>query len=164
VATSGGGVVIGPDLASIEAATSGIPWDANEFRWQLNRPRALWTPLPAVGDEVAYRNDEWGPVSRARVLELQDPNDMGDHYLFDVVTTTQDDGTGRVPYIDGAGQRVKQRRPDPWLTLTLDTEHNGRRACREARLRGSAGWLPLDWRTRQRPLPRTARLLVAGVL
>lgn len=151
----------GPDFAAIEAASCDVPWDANEYWWQLNRPRHLWTPLPSVGDLVCYRNDTWGPVSSARVVGRQDENDTDDHYLFDVVTVGGLDGTERRPMEDGAGRRVKVRRDDPWFDLYLDTEGYGRRVCREARLRGSPGWLPLDWRTRPRPIPTESGRITA---
>ena len=154
----------GPDFASIEATTRDIPYDANELRWQLLRPRHLWTPIPAPGELVCYRNDEWGPVSNARVVAVQSLDDRDDHYLWDVATVGGADGTERRPLEDGAGRRVKVARADPWLDLTLDTEGYGRRVCREARVRGSAGWLPLDWRTRARPIPAGHRLVAVGAL
>jgi hypothetical protein len=47
---------------------------------------------------------------------------------------------------------IAHRLLDPWPMLTLNTPW-GLGMTQEARLRGSAGWLPLDWETRHRPLP-----------
>lgn len=114
-----------------------LPVDPGEIHAALNRPPHLQTPIPKVGDTVGYRHHEWGDVTVAEVLAVQDMDDSTDPYLWHVVTT----GAG-TPLVDGAGRRVLHRAPDPWPTLTLATDW-GRRATREARVRGSAGWLPL---------------------
>jgi hypothetical protein len=125
-----------------------VPIDPGEVHWALNRPPHHRTPVPTVGERVCYRHHEWGEVTHAQVLAVQDPTDPAsyrDHYLWHVLVDE-----ARLPIHDGAGNRVLTPAPDPWPTLTLATGW-GHRMTREARVRGSAGWLPLDWQTRYRP-------------
>lgn len=141
-----------------EWETSGIPWDSAEFSWQHHRPVHLWTPIPPVGSDVFYRSNHWEPETLARVLAHQDDRDYTDFYLWKVITNEN-----RAATTDGFGKRMIERVEDPWICLTLKTEW-GVVTCREARLRGSAGWLPLDWKTRFRPnpyksIPSSARVL-----
>jgi hypothetical protein len=124
-----------------------VPIDPSEIHWALNRPPEHRTPIPTVGERVYYRHHEWGEVTEAQVVAVQDPLDYADRYLWHVLTDER-----RRPIHDERGNRVLVPAPDPWPTLTLATDW-GHRATREARVRGSAGWLPLDWRNRYRPEP-----------
>jgi hypothetical protein len=120
-------------------------WDPAEHAWAQRRPRNMRPPIPAAGDAVFYRHRHWGEVTRARVVDAQDLDDRDDEYLWHVVCDAS-----RAPIIDGAGRRVLKRAPDPWVSLHLATDW-GHLLTREARVRGSAGWLPLDWKRRLYP-------------
>jgi len=87
------------------------------------------TPTPAVGDRVLYRHDNHGDVTDALVLEVGPLDDLTDPHLWE----RDQDGNITGP------------RPAPWHDLTLRTLH-GTFVTREARVRGSAGWLPADWK------------------
>lgn len=116
-----------PEPAVYDPWRSDIPVGPAEIRdtvW-LNPPD---TPTPSVGDVVWYRRHEFGDCTEATVLDVQDPHD------------SRDDPNLWQP--DDAG-RWALRLP-PWLELTLNTAY-GRVTCRQARARGSAGWLPYDW-------------------
>lgn len=129
-----------------ETVTRAVPISRDEIDWAHNRPGPHRVPVPAVGDEVAYRHDPWGPITSAEVLAVQPLDDLDDPHLWQVET-----GPGGRPLML-EGRPVMAQRPDPWPTLTLRTVH-GVGVTREARLRGSAGWLPLDWQSRYRPQP-----------
>lgn len=138
------------DLAAMtEMDTRSVPWETAELHWQLNRPPQHRTPIPAAGARVFYRHTPWGPVTAAQIIEVQSLDDQDDHYLWHRHVNPL---TG-APEIDGAGRYLMKPAPDPWPSLTLATDW-GHRITREARVRGSAGWLPLDWATRYRPLPQ----------
>lgn len=121
-----------------------IAYDPAEFHWARNRPARHRTPLPKPGDEVLYRHFERGIPTRATVLEVMDP-DPTDLNVWRYAVNALND-----PVVDGAGRRLMEYVADPWHTLLLRTDYGVLRA-REARLRESPGWLPLDWRTRWRP-------------
>lgn len=119
-------------------------WDASEVGWQLRRPRKFWTPLPAAGDRVFYRHRHFGDVTGALVEQIEDLDDTSDSYVWHLVTVA-----GQLVR-DELGRTVPRRVPDPWVTLRLRTDW-GLLISREARLRGSAGWLPPDWERRLYP-------------
>lgn len=104
----------------------------------LSKPEILhtvWTdpphtPIPAVDDTVWYRHVEFGDLTEAVVVAVQDPE--------------ADRTDPNVWYRDNASGAALRLHAWPWLVLTLDTMY-GRLTCREARARGSAGWLPYDW-------------------
>jgi hypothetical protein len=125
----------------------GIPHTQQEIEWAHRRPEPHRTPLPVVGDEVMYRHQPWGPVVRAEVTWVQSLDDMSDPHLWQVQT----DPTGNPVLLEG--KHVLQRRFDPWPVVRLRVPGLGVGETREARLRGSAGWLPLDWEVRFRPEP-----------
>ncbi len=93
-----------------------------------------------------YRHDDWGPVSEATVLAVQSLEDVGDPNIC----RWQADEAGNLVLIDG--RPVAQVGSDPWPKVTLRTRY-GIGITQEARLRGSAGWLPDGWETRWRPGP-----------
>lgn len=100
------------------------------------------TPYPAVGDVVWYRAQPHGDLVEAVVEAIQDPN-----------VHPGGEPDPNVWYRDNQTGAPLHLLPDPWLTLTLDTvwhDESGqaqhmRLTCREARARGSVGWLPADW-------------------
>lgn len=132
----------------LEADTRLISYAQWEIDWAHERQPQQRTPVPAVGDEVLYRHNGWGPVARADVLSVQSETDLDDPHLWRVET----DGFGQPVLLDG--RPVMQQRFDPWPLVQLRVPGLAQRVeTREARLRGSAGWLPLDWELRFRPLP-----------
>jgi hypothetical protein len=132
-----------------EVDTRLIPYSAAEVAWALERPAPDRSPIPAEGDEVDYRHDPWGPVRRALVLWVQPLDDFDDPHLWMV----ERDPTGAVLLLEG--KPIMAQRLDPWPLLRLQVPGVGIGLSREARLRGSAGWLPLNWRARRRPMPST---------
>lgn len=91
--------------------------------------RAQPTPMPAVGGRVLYRHVEHGDVTDALVLDVGRLDDLTDPHLWE----------------RGLDGTITGPRPAPWHDLTLRTLH-GTFVTREARVRGSAGWLPADWK------------------
>lgn len=124
-----------------------IVYTPQEYAWARRRPAPDRTPIPERGDEVFYRHVESGPVTRATVLEVQDLEDFTDPNLW----YFQTDEFNQPVLLDG--EMVLAQAFDPWPELTLKTVY-GVGITREARLRESPGWLPLDWETRYRPQPR----------
>lgn len=124
-----------------------IPIDPSEIHQALSRPKKDQTPIPHAGDMVFFRYETWGDVTEAKVIEVQPADDFTDHYICHVVVSR----TGQA-LTDELGRYVTKPAPDPWPKLTLRTQW-GICVTREARVRGSAGWLPLDWRNRRRPIP-----------
>jgi len=124
-----------------------VPYTRDEINWAHRRPAPHRTPLPSIGDEVLYRHDSFGEVQPATVVWMQSLDDMADPHLWQV----QADGSGAPILLEG--KHVLQRRFDPWPLLHLRLVGGIVAETREARLRGSPGWLPLDWQTRFRPAP-----------
>lgn len=123
------------------------PYTPEEINWAHRRPGPDRTPLPCIGDEVMYRHDSFGPVERAEVVWVQSLDDLSDPHLWQV----QVDGQGNPVLLDG--RHVLLQRFDPWPLVHLRIPGRGVGETREARLRGSPGWLPLDWESRSRPSP-----------
>lgn len=91
------------------------------------RPKGRQTPWPTVGQAVRFVRHEWGDPEAATVLEVQDPGD--------------DDANLRMPLHKGGEALYGQPgEPAPWVTL--QTADGFVTRCREARVRGAAGWLP----------------------
>lgn len=130
-----------------EEDTKLIPYAPWEVAWARERLAPHRTPAPAVGDEVCYRHDFWGPVVRAEVRWVQPLDDLNDPNLWTIET----DGFGNPLQVDG--RPVFAQRLDPWPELHVQVPGLGLGVTREARLRGAPGWLPLDWESRFRPLP-----------
>jgi hypothetical protein len=134
-----------------EEETRHIPWAQVEVSYARNRnpiERVAVTP----GDRVYYRRDNWDPnLVLAQVLEVQDLGDRTDPNLWQQVRNV-----GGSPVLDPLGQLVHAPVADPWPWVILQPDDTPGRTAKtwEARLRGSAGWLPLDWRTRHVRLPR----------
>ncbi len=158
-----------------ELETRIVPWQYTEVSWARNRPPGERVPLPHAGDVVWYRQWEWErdpggrhtPPERATVVEVQDPTDTA------VVHTTPDGVPARDPNLwhllrDPSGKplpgpgggMVYAPVADPWPRVVLRRPNGVVVTTREARLRGSAGWLPLDYRTR----PERTRLPSATML
>lgn len=87
-------------------------------------------PTPLVGSHVMYRHHAHGDVTDAIVI--------------DVRTKEFDDYPTHAFHAPSGLMRLLP----PWHLLTLDTVEGVVRT-RESRVRGSAGWLPLNWHERQ---------------
>jgi hypothetical protein len=146
----------------LEMATRVVPWAAEEFGWARVRPPADRVPLPVVGGRVFFRFDRFGDVHPAVVVEVPDlargwrwtdlepGEDTPDAWVWQLI---RDNATG-APVLDALGLPKVELLPDPQPVIVCRVEGRaGLHATREARLRGSAGWLPLDWRERWRPGP-----------
>jgi hypothetical protein len=128
------------------------------------RPEAERRKPPRPGDVVGWRRVHGGPVERATVVEvdsLTDPhaheNDAHaphgpDAAVWRVVTNP----AAATPLYGADGGYLYELLPDPWPNVVLrvdpvrDEETNSVKGrteftiTREARLPGSAGWLPPD--------------------
>jgi hypothetical protein len=136
-----------------ELLTRGIPIGPDEIAWAHERPPQHRVPVPAVGDQVLYRHNLWEDPTLAEVLAVQPLDDLDDPHLWRVEL----DEHRRPVEVDG--RQVIAQRIDPWPSVTLRTIY-GVGVTREARVRGSAGWLPLDWQTRYRPTPAVNEVLL----
>lgn len=144
-----------------EIGTRMVPWQQIEVSHARNRPVSERPPLPQPGEQVWYRQFEWNrnPVGDlvepvlADVVEVQHPHDASDSDFVDGVGWVRDpnlwhlvrDEHGRVQLTPlGALRYEPVADPWPWVRLRLP-DSGPVHETREARLRGSAGWLPLDY-------------------
>lgn len=141
-----------------EAQTRHVPYDTVEVSHARNRPIKERPTIPKPGDKVYYRREYWDQEPMlTTVVAVQDLNDKEDPNLWHLVR----DQNG-VPVMDDGVVRYAQV-ADPWPEVTLEwieeqkggdpAEITRRALTRESRLRGSPGWLPLNWRTRPVRLP-----------
>lgn len=137
-----------------ESDTQLIPYDAAEVAWARCRPVADRVPVPELGAAVLYRHDPWGRPVAAVVEAVEDLDDRTKPNLWEVV---RDPASGRI-LATPDHVPVARRLADPWPVLHIRSRY-GVAVTQEARLRGSAGWLPLDWDQRRRPMPD---LLIVG--
>lgn len=150
------------DRVTVELMSRVFPYTRDEIAYIRKRPAHERTPLPAVGDTVWCRLDEWGEVYEALVTGVQPEDDIDDPHMYEVVT----DAVGDPVMVEG--RPALSMLDDPWPTLWLEVKvprQDGfvkivHTHTREARLRGSCGWLPLDWRSRRRPLPHQLEAMV----
>jgi hypothetical protein len=137
-----------------EIETRDVPYEQIEITFARNRPVSERTPIPEPGDSVFYRREYWDQLPvLATVLKVQSLDDRDDPNLWQLVR----DSWGK-PILDEGGTRYS-RLPDPWPWVMLSLPSGGRAMTREARLRGSPGWLPLDWRLRLVRLPSEVLLV-----
>lgn len=143
-----------------------IPMELFEGSMARNRPTERRPAWPVVGSEVYYRRNSWDSddaLWRMRVIDAQDPNDTTTVWASNLCQQIRDNLTGR-PLLDGNGAPVHSPLTDPWPWVHLRWEGalpSGAPAWLgnvqmtwESRLRGSPGWLPLDYqRTRTVWLP-----------
>lgn len=128
-----------------------------EFERARRRPKAEQTPIPQVGDRLFYRHREGSPnVYAVEVVAVQSLEDFSDPNLWYLQT----DAAGQPRYVEG--QLVLAQAHDPWPMVTLELvepiveDHlpaGIQFETREARMRGSVGWLPLDYATRAQAAP-----------
>lgn len=148
-----------------EIATRWVAWQQHEFSHARNRPLHERPPLPAPGEQVWYRRHDWNhnllsgeteEPELVTVLEVQDPDDeslvcalpdVGMVRDLNLWELRRDNSSGR-PLVDPTGNLVYVHVPDPWPWIRMRRPNGMPAETREARLRGSAGWLPIDYRTR----------------
>jgi|SRR2546430_2278432 len=135
-----------------ELDTRHLPYERIELTFAANRPHAERPPLPHVGEQLLYRREYWDqhPVP-VTVVWVQDLQDRTDPNLWHEAKDLHG-----APIVDRDGARF-YRTADPWPEVRLRgmwPPYEGAKPelrealTREARLRGSPGWLPLDWRLR----------------
>jgi hypothetical protein len=146
-----------------------IPWEHIEVTHARNRPQSERPPLPAVGERVWYRAHEWErdpaglhvPPELVTVVAVEPDDDPDSRDYIDGVGWVRDPNLWHLvrdtlghprTNPDGGLRYAPVADPWPWLDLQLPDDEHGRPGrvvrAREARLRGSAGWLPLDYRDR----------------
>lgn len=141
--------------------TRHLPHSRTEFEWARLRPASHHTPIPKAGQRVFYRANDWDTPVMATVLEVGDQEHPGNAGRWENAGAPPFDpncwrvrASGGVPERDPLGLMVVEPHPDPWPSLLLKIDDQvSHVTTREARLRGSAGWLPLDWEHRERPRP-----------
>jgi hypothetical protein len=148
-----------------EQASRLVPISAEEIYWARRRPEQHRTPIPRTDDWVLYRDDQWSTeLWRARVLQVQSmtdehpdwghPREDANMFIFRADVPLVPDGHGGLLDVP---EDWFEPHPDPWPVLRLRIYPPNRTPrlvdTREARVRGAAGWLPLDWRARYRPVP-----------
>lgn len=127
-----------------ELDTQLVPWEPHELSRARNRPLRERPPQPRPGEQVFYRHNHWDrDVVRGVVVAVQDLDEHDDGNLWLLVRDAQ----GQPILDDGVPRWV--RCPDPWPLVRIDTgDAYGTVGALESRVRGSAGWLPLDWARR----------------
>jgi hypothetical protein len=104
---------------SYDPDRSSVPWSQDELE-AARKHRSHRTLVPVAGQHVQYRHDHHRDVTDAVVVDVlwdvNDPNCFTDGMVVS----------------------------DPWPIVRLRTMH-GLLDTREARVRGSAGWLALGW-------------------
>lgn len=103
--------------------------DQEVRRGMWGRPPGLRSGWPRAGQRLRFVRDEWGEVEMATVLEVQNPAD--------------DDPNLRMPWHDADGRPQWHIAGDPAPWVILQTDDGFVTRCREARVRGAAGWMPL---------------------
>lgn len=152
-----------------------LPWDANEYAWQANRPEQHRVLMPRVGDRLLFRPASWSdeliPIEVREVQDLDTDEARRDPNVYDKVTAPPEDphaAMGNRVLLGPLGQPLVRLRDDPWPWIKfqmLDDQgepYGSWRSCREARLRGSAGWLPLDHERRERPHWQGSTIVLPG--
>jgi hypothetical protein len=145
-------------LLADELATRLIPHRPDEGAYARNRHPAERPPWPKVGDEVYFRQYEWDldeDLHRMRVVAVQDPGDVDSAWASNLVQHLRHNVTGApLHYPDGRPVLVPLEDPLPWVHLRWEGDvpkGSGGWMRRpqmtfESRLRGSPGWLPLNYR------------------
>lgn len=138
-----------------------IPIEQAEASYARNRLVEERPPWPKVGDQVYFRRNSWGSdedLFLMRIVDVQSPDDIISEFATNLCQHLRD-MEGRPQFFpDGTPVIVPLPDPWPWVKMIWEGElsknHNeawkGRpQITFESRLRGSPGWLPLDYgRTR----------------
>ena len=118
------------------------PTDLEVERWARRRLQDERESIPEPGERVLFRAVQFGDVGPALVDLVQDTEEPGDHW-----------GSTRIPdvnvwRVNEHGRHVLTDDPWPWVRVSpVQIADDGSevltppRWCKEARVRGSAGWL-----------------------
>lgn len=132
-----------------ELETRLVPWERREGSYARNRDPAERPPIPRVGDRLYVRMEDWSPdVILCDVVAVQSLDDLHDPNIGYTVKHW-DNG---LPVLD-AGRPRLVRVADPWPLVHLRLPGGDILPTYEARLRGSRGWLPLNYLERPVRLP-----------
>lgn len=101
------------------------------------RPPGERTPVPQPGTTVWYRDREFGDLVEA-VVDTVVMDNMTDPNVWHVVTV------GGQPVKGPDGTVQMEVAPDPWPLVYLTDAYGRTHQTREARIVGSAGWLPVS--------------------
>lgn len=96
-------------------------------RGMWGRPPGQRSGWPRAGQWLRFVRDEWADPEPALVLDVQDPGD--------------DDPNLRMPWHDEQGRPQWNIPGDPAPWVLLQCQDGFVTRCREARVRGAAGWL-----------------------
>lgn len=155
-----------------ELGTRLVPWARIEVTCARNRPESERPPLPVPGDRVWFRRFDWDhdkfsgetvepelavviavqPVDDRTPVDVADgvPGLVRDPNLWQLIRNVH----GEPLWDDVADDWVYRPAPDPWPWVDLQRDNDEWdhprpvERTRESRLRGAAGWLPLDYRQR----------------
>lgn len=160
------GLYTGAGGYSQYAGDQNVLYTPLEYAQARKRPFPDRVPLPKEGDELLYRHVEGSPLLyRIRVLAVESLENLSDGNLW----YFQTDQYGQPATLEGDQILAQAHDPWPMIRFELLDEVNERGwlpagaqgDTREARMRGSCGWLPLDWETRPQPAPPSFALLYA---
>lgn len=125
------------------------PWTRDEVRASRNRPPHLRPRIPQPGEQVLFRERNWDDPVPATVISVQDmavPADAnGGDGIPDVNVWRHPDP--EMPAASWAHPRVRRElvlTGDPHPRLRLRLQDGREMICREARVRGAPGWLPVS--------------------
>ncbi len=153
-------------LLAQELLTRLVPIDQREVSYIRNRLQSDRPPRPKVDDQLFFRRNEWDTDDQLylmRVVEVQPENDTTSEFATNLVQHLRHNISGSpLFYLDGEPVLVPLPDPWPWVKFifdgepskeTLSWQHRPQMTF-ESRLRGSPGWLPLNYiETRRMYLP-----------
>lgn len=144
-----------------ELLTRLVPYGQDEGTYARNRLTAERPAWPRVGDRVYFRREEWDldeQLHLMQVVDAQPQDDTDSVWATNLWQHLRDNGTGQpLHYRDGRPVLAPLPDPWPWVDLRWPDEqpipkghehawkHRVQRTF-ESRMRGSPGWLPLDYR------------------
>lgn len=114
---------------------SAHPVSVDRAIWAKCRPADERTRLPVAGQRVWYRHDPGGPLVVAQI-ERVDMETRTDWNVWRQKVDSQQRA------VEVKGERVMEMVDDPWPDVYLRMPW-GMVVTREARIEGSAGWLPM---------------------
>lgn len=145
-----------------EALTRLIPFGQDEATYARNRLPAERPPWPRVGDRLYYRREAWdvdGQLHLMQVVDVQSPDDTTSEWATNLCQHLRGNENGQPLFRpDGSPVVVPLPDPLPWvhlrwpdeLEIPKGSDHAWKYRIQmtfESRMRGSPGWLPLDYAT-----------------
>lgn len=143
---------------SEELLTRLIPLTPMEASYARNRLSSERPPWPKVGDQVYYRRNEWDldhEVFLMRVVDVQDPKDTTSEFAHNLYQHLRSPMGVPQFFLDGSPVVVPLPDPWPWVKMLWEGDppkthdeawKGGIPMTFESRMRGSAGWLPFNYR------------------